>query len=194
MKCLILVLISAAAFAASAQARLGWTLDQCIQQYGPLVSEDHPTDVLAGKIQLDEFATDYVFSAGGFKITVNLFNGKVFGIRYTKGTFGEFTEAELKALFEKNAMGSVWHDPSTSGGKVSENRISQSFKRGEKLKLNDDVWVWEHTVVGAAQTSSSEIYFYDNVASGQYLDAHKQYEKSVEDKQNADKASNMDKL
>jgi hypothetical protein len=43
---------------------------------------------------------------------VNLFNGKVFGIRYSKeGTFEELTESELKALFEKNAMGSVWNDP-----------------------------------------------------------------------------------
>jgi hypothetical protein len=63
---------------------------------------------------------------------VNLFSGKVFGIRYSKeGTFEELTESELKALFEKNAMGSVWHDPWTSGGEVSENRISQSFKEAK---------------------------------------------------------------
>jgi hypothetical protein len=99
MKYFILTSLLAVTVAATAQARLGWTLEQCEKQYGKHVMTR---------------GSEYMFTVGEYNLTCYIPSdvGKVVAIQYTKGKFGmptdKFTPSEIDDLLYKNTNGAQW--------------------------------------------------------------------------------------
>lgn len=101
---LLTVAVAASLIAAAtnnAQARIGWTLEQCKAAYGEGVA------VWGGQY--------HNFQVGDFKIRVQIYDGKVIKIDYTKpgeDPTPEFTPDEAQTILLKNSGGIAWkHDP-----------------------------------------------------------------------------------
>ena len=98
---ILLILVSTA----GAFARLGETLEQCQERYGPIVEEQKSKDASP----LDRA---FVFMKNEFKVTVRLLNEKVGWILYTsrKPIFRE----TIDGLLDNNSEGSKWTTDETA--------------------------------------------------------------------------------
>jgi hypothetical protein len=98
---------------ASAQARLGWTLSQCVAKYGPYtISTEH--------------MTMYHFHVDHFKISVILKDDRVASIGYSKDENIPLTPAEVDELKAKNGSdyGVVWSNNPTVTDESGIHRVS----------------------------------------------------------------------
>lgn len=94
------ILIRWASFAVStASARIGWTLEQCRQQYGPETPCTPPVPEI----------TDF-FTVGKIHLAIHFAaDGKADSIFYLRNkSEGEFTDLELKALMDRNCGELSW--------------------------------------------------------------------------------------
>jgi hypothetical protein len=100
MKRAVLILtLAAALLAATANARLGWTLDECKKLYGPVV-KDLPL--------WQGLARDYFFQFGKVTVRVEIFEDKVYEIQYDMEYDG-FKMNEAMGLLQKNNSG-LWKE------------------------------------------------------------------------------------
>src|SRR6516165_5425767 len=96
MKRAVLILtLAAALLAATANARLGWTLDECKKLYGPVV-KDLPL--------WQGLARDYFFQFGKVTVRVEIFEDKVYEINNNWNNNG-LKMNEGRGLFKKNNSG-----------------------------------------------------------------------------------------
>ena len=88
----------------SAQARLGETLDQLTDRYGPGANAGTPTATYPVSVRL--------FHKGGWSITVKLIDGISVGEKFQKQ--GTPSDEEISTLLSSNAQGQTWTEKSTS--------------------------------------------------------------------------------
>ncbi|MGC3991673.1 MAG: hypothetical protein QM796_18680 [Chthoniobacteraceae bacterium] len=99
MKTVILSLCALVCFASQSKARIGETLEQCIQRYGAVVKQE------SGII---------VFKKSGFFVMVKLYNEKVEQIAFCKaqadelGQAGAISDNEIELLLKTNGGASNW--------------------------------------------------------------------------------------
>jgi hypothetical protein len=87
-------------FTLTSQARIGWTLGQCIGEYGPVTFQ---------KAQDANQGTAYWFERHDPKIIVTLINNRVEGITYEKQSGADFYQPDLDAFSSQNLPdGAVW--------------------------------------------------------------------------------------
>lgn len=79
----------------TASARIGWTLEECVRQYGQF-STTEPED------------GSYSFRVGNISIVARFLHGLVGEMTYRKADKSEFTEEEIKVLLDKNGGGRKW--------------------------------------------------------------------------------------
>jgi hypothetical protein len=140
--------------AVSAQARIGWTLEECIQHYGP----DTPVD---GADKNGNAVTWHTFNVHGWDITVVAFkNGKVADITYEKPTEDRFTLAEIRDLLAKNG-GDFGHDKVHEVTIKGEHSYSIETPNGQLLhgvlvQHRQGDWTFEISLSGNGVNNSTE--------------------------------------
>jgi len=137
MKKLIITLIGGALCLSAvprAQARIGWTMQQCVTQYG------QPT-IDNGKIQNDAIKTirtsgedwkTYIFQVEGMSIYTSFYQGVVSNVAYQPDS--DLTLAQAKAILAKNA--SNWKKDSANSDDTSDEFISTANQH----KLRASLW------------------------------------------------------
>jgi hypothetical protein len=90
------------------QARLGETLDECMERYGPVIDK-RPAEFSQSDPELA------VFSKSAVTIMVEFKDGKAWHITFRKPVM---TPAEVESLFKANAGEEDWSPPLTIGGRV----------------------------------------------------------------------------
>jgi hypothetical protein len=96
---LFMVVISIGFYTQLANARIGWTLDQCVKLYGPYTS----------RVSQAYGMTVYDFTVGSFDLTVGLDrDGLVKAIDYHKADYSGFSDGEIFTLMDKNKGESTW--------------------------------------------------------------------------------------
>ncbi len=101
MKNLTSILLGLILSGVYAEARLGETLDQCIDRYGPVVEKNRAT--LAGSD-----AEAAVFSKSGITIITEYKDGVVWSVTYKKKGL---SLGEIEALLEANKTTGTWSAP-----------------------------------------------------------------------------------
>ena len=117
MRCMLLIL-TALGVAGPASARLGETLAQCEERYGPVI-EKRPAALAAS----DPEAA--VFSKAAVTILVEFHGGVAWHISFRKTLIAP---VEVEALLEANAGQGSWSTPLRTG--VTEQRLS-----GDKMRI-----------------------------------------------------------
>ncbi len=101
MRRVLLFLAFFAALAAAAQARLGETLNQCIERYGPVIE--------TRRAELPQSDAEVaVFSKAAVTIMVEFKEGKAWHITFRKP---QLTLAEINALLAANSASGEWSAP-----------------------------------------------------------------------------------
>ena len=117
MKIITLLFLSLIFTATKTQARIGETLDQCIDRYGPVIEKTPST--LAGS---DTEAS--VFSKSGITIVAEFKDGVVWSMVFKKKALAA---SEVDSLLEANKTNGFWTSPLKFG--ESEYRISGDRSR-----------------------------------------------------------------
>jgi hypothetical protein len=139
------LLIGALAFIAAlnAQARIGYTLEQCIAQYG---AEDgfetllHSIDKINPYLKTNPRIYSTGFRVNDVQISVQLLDNKVVEIDYLKKGTLEFSEADVKDLLEKNGGGQKWKLKPNSESEEDENRHYYIGKNADHSILYADAY------------------------------------------------------
>lgn len=97
MKHPLFLIVAVFVSALSAQARLGFTLEECIAKYGPSIHDDQ-----------DYGMNNYIFQKDGYIIMCGLFRDTVQVITYKHEDGSDFSENEIDALLDKNSLGGTW--------------------------------------------------------------------------------------
>ena len=79
----------------TASARIGWTLEECVRQYG-WSSTTYPED------------GSYSFRVGNISIVARFLHGLVGEMTYRKADKSQFTDEEIKVLLEKDGGDTRW--------------------------------------------------------------------------------------
>jgi hypothetical protein len=84
MKKLLIAALAAAAlsFPTLAKARIGWTLEQCKEHYGKVLSEK-PVEETLHELGYQSGPMKYTFKVGETNIEVRIHGGVVYNIHYT---------------------------------------------------------------------------------------------------------------
>jgi hypothetical protein len=150
---------------ANAQARLGWTLSECVAKYGPYTIS---TEVM----------TMYHFHVDHFRISVILKDDRVASIGYSKDDNIPITPAEVDELKAKNGSdyGVVWSNNATVTDKLGSHRVSwDAIKPGAEANEN---------ALNAFYVSIPEVHFYSLVirtkAEALYLEKQKSLPNNLE--------------
>jgi hypothetical protein len=99
MKNFLLLTLATGLIATTTQARIGYTLDQCVKEYGQY------------KTRLSWVGTVYDFRTNDQRVTVVILNDVVSAIDYVKLDKVQFTINELDDLLDKNKGSSIWASP-----------------------------------------------------------------------------------
>jgi len=113
----ILLILLLSILTGSARARLGETMDQCTERYGPVIEKR-----TASIPQSD--AETAVFSKSGVTIIVEFSKGAAWHVTFRKPAL---QEDEIEALLKANASNSTWSTPLKYGDR--EYRMSGDRKR-----------------------------------------------------------------
>jgi hypothetical protein len=120
MKALTIALALMLVTATTAVAQVGYTLDQCIKRFGPVVDQDQPPTHIAGEniqnkisiyatlgstdVLVANLCKHYEFRKNGIAIVVGLYKGKVIAVCYLKD-HGYFTPEETNVLLNLTSSG-----------------------------------------------------------------------------------------
>jgi hypothetical protein len=108
-RAMLFLLLIIAGSLGTASARIGWTLEECVQKYGRYY--------IANKEK-----AGYSFRVGDMLIDTYFLHGSVAVIMYHKGDEGTFTADEIGLLMEKNGGEKEWafkfKNHETDGGMV----------------------------------------------------------------------------
>jgi hypothetical protein len=99
MKRFLLLSLVAGLFATPTQARIGYTLDQCVKEYGPY------------KTRQSWVGTVYDFQVKDERVTVVILKDAVSAIDYARLDKVQFTINELDDLLDENKGNSIWAPP-----------------------------------------------------------------------------------
>ena len=95
----------------AAQARIGWTLEQCKTQYGEASKYAHQkpeSDAIdTARAFSDSDDSIYVFASSGFKITIGFHEGVANVITYEPANNEDLTYKQASEILSKNS-GTVW--------------------------------------------------------------------------------------
>ena len=104
MKCILLLTLAAGSIAISTQARMGYTLDQCVKEYGPY------------KTRQSWIGRVYDFQVKDERITVTIQKDTVDSVQYTKPDGAKFDINEIDDILDENKGSSVWGAPNPNLG------------------------------------------------------------------------------
>jgi hypothetical protein len=124
MKTIPLLLLGLFITGTKTQARIGETLDQCIDRYGPVIEKAHPA--LAGS---DPEAS--VFSKSGITIITEFKDGVVWSMTFKKTAL---SSSEVASLLEANKTSGTWTTALKFGD--SDYRISGDRSRIASFSLD----------------------------------------------------------
>ena len=102
LTCLFLAVVAALSLAVrEAAARLGETIEQCNQRYGPPRTSSSMFPVLAG-------APIRQYTYQGWRISAAFLKGQAAKLRYSKLNSHQIEEDEFQAILKGNAGGGTW--------------------------------------------------------------------------------------
>lgn len=102
MTFVFLALVAALSLAVrEAAARLGETVEQCNQRYGPPRASSSLSPILAG-------APNRQYNYQGWRISAAFLRGQAAKLRYSKLNSGKIEEDEFQAILRGNAGGGSW--------------------------------------------------------------------------------------
>ena len=110
MKSFLLLTLAFGLSATTTQARIGYTLNQCVKEYGPY------------KMRQSWIGTVYDFQVNGERLAVVIQNDLVSSIQYNKPTGVQFDVNEMDDLLDKNKGNSVWGSPTPNLGDGTDHR------------------------------------------------------------------------
>jgi hypothetical protein len=143
MRSLLLLTLAAGSIAITSQARIGYTLDQCVKEYGPY------------KIRQSWCGTVYDFQVNGERLGVVLQKDLVSAIDYNKPAGAKFDINEIDELLDKNKGTSTWGAPdhnltddtehfwlTTSGPPLVAHEAGVIFSFATKTQYDLDMVLW----------------------------------------------------
>lgn len=104
MKCFLLLTLAVGTIATTTQARIGYTLDQCVKEYGPY------------KTRQSWIGRVYDFHFNDERITVTIQKDTVDSVQYTKPDGAKFDINEIDDILDENKGSSVWGAPNPNLG------------------------------------------------------------------------------
>jgi hypothetical protein len=122
MKALVFYLFVIALLTQAVEARLGETLDQCVQRYGPLIRKQGRAD-----------NPQFMFEKDGITIGINFLDGKAAQVSYSRASGSPFLDLEVRQLLEVNSAGSTWQYDQAESNRLRTTAYSkrECFRRGD---------------------------------------------------------------
>lgn len=127
MKKASLALAALIILCAQGNAQIGWTLEECKQHYGKLVSE--PTK------NIDPGVTQYHFKSGAFDLYVRISASShlVTAMYYSKLDRSPFSMAEISRLLKENGAGLNWSEQKEEQPVSSDQKSWIGEKNGKTI-------------------------------------------------------------
>jgi hypothetical protein len=123
--------------AKGAESRLGETLEQCVQRYGPLIRRQGNPD-----------NPQFIFEKDGVTIGINFLDGKAGQISYSRPGGVPFLDLEVQQLLEVNSGGFSWQYDEAGSHRVR----SSAYSKRECFKRVDGGAFAEHLVIAQIGT------------------------------------------
>jgi hypothetical protein len=132
------------------ETRLGETLNQCVQRYGPLIRQQGNPD-----------NPQFMFEKDGITIGINFLDGKACQISYSGPAGSRFSDLEVHGLLDLNSGGFAWEYDEAE----SHRQHTSTYSKIECFKRRDGGAFAEHLVVAQIGTH------FVNITSAEYKKA-----------------------
>ena len=127
----ILMAFASLIIASSAQAALGWTLDECTQHWGAQTFPSYKDELSL---------TSYFFSRKGYEIKATILDGKVLAVSYSSNSPVLFSKDIIVAILKVNAPDVIWT-------KLSDEKYGDEN--------------WDATIDRVLKNVNDQVYFHD---------------------------------